>query len=162
MEIDATDGGVRISLSRQEADLLRRLTDELRSLLRDSGGEDPVRERLFPDAYEDPEDARTYRELTGDDLEAAKLEALTSIRESLGARGRAVAELEDGEAETWVRALTDLRLAIGTRLGIDEEQMSAEIDPDDPDSGSLAVLHWLGYLQQTLLEALGEPPEEGT
>lgn len=162
MEVEATDDGVRLSLSRQEADLLRRLTDELRSLLQDSAEEDPVRERLFPDAYEDPEDARSYRELTFDDLEAAKLEALTSIRESLGARGRAVAELEDAETETWVRALTDLRLAIGTRLGIDEEQMSAELDPDDPDSGSLAVLHWLGYLQQTLLEALGEPPEEGT
>lgn len=162
MEVEPTDDGVRLSLSRQEADLLRRLTDDLRSLLRDADEEDPVRERLFPDAYENPDDARAYRELTSDSLETAKLEGLTAIRDALGGRGGTKTELGEEDAESWIRALTDLRLAIGTRLGIDEEAMSAELDPDDPEAGSLAVLHWLGYLQQTLLEALGEPPEGGT
>lgn len=162
MDVEPTDDGLRLSLSAQEADLLRRLTDELRSVLRASDDpDDPVIARLFPDAYEDPEEAREYRELTAETLEAAKLEALTTIRGALGKRGGATADLPPEDAESWIRALTDLRLTLGVHLDVDEEQMAGELDPDDPQAGSLAVLHWLGYLQQTMLEALGEPPEPG-
>jgi hypothetical protein len=50
--------------------------------------------------------------------------------------------------------LTDLRLAIGTRLDVTEEKMSDDIDPDDPEAAALSVLHWLGWVQGTILEAI--------
>lgn len=161
MNVEAAEGGVRLSLDRHEADLLRRLAREMRALLDDGDEDDPVLDRLFPRAYDDDEDERTFRELTEDSLETSKLEGIGILSATLGPDGPVDETLDPEAADRWVRALTDLRVAIGVRMDVDEERMGAEIDPADPDAGSLSVLHWLGFLQQTLLEALGEPPDGG-
>ena len=53
-----------------------------------------------------------------------------------------------------VASLTDLRLALGTRLGVDEERMGAAVDPAGPDAAAMTVLHWLGWVQEGILSAL--------
>lgn len=55
----------------------------------------------------------------------------------------------------WLRCLTDLRLALAERLEIGDEDMSAyeRLDEDDPRAGMYAVYSWLGYLQETLVDA---------
>jgi hypothetical protein len=146
--------GARLVLDKAEAELLKNLTSEYRALLR--GGRtdrgDPVYDRLFPSAYETAEDERAYRDLVGDDLQTHKLEALDRVTSSLEATDITI----DGEDfDAWVQTLTDLRLAIGTRLDVDEDRMAAEPDPHDPDTPSLQVLHWLGWIQQGLIEARG-------
>jgi hypothetical protein len=142
----------RLVLDPMEAQLLRNLTTEYRALLEsgriDRG--DPIYDRLFPSAYEAPKDEAAYRELIGDDLQTHKLEALDVVTKGLE---NTTVDVEGDDFEAWIRTLTDLRLAIGTRLEVDEERMAAEPDPRDPDAQSLQILHWLGWITEGLLEA---------
>ena len=143
-----TRRGVRLILDPMETQLLRQLIEEFSGLLgtgRTDRG-DPVYDRLFPSAYELPKDEAAYRELIGNDLEQHKLAAAQTVHDALGKRKTDVT-IEDDDFETWIQHLTDLRLALGTRLEIDEPRMEAEIDPSDPDAQAMFVLHWLGFVQ---------------
>jgi hypothetical protein len=137
-----------------EAAALRSLVDQMRLVLTDDRPGDPARARLFPDAYEDRAEAAAFRDLVGDELRTAKLDALGTVAATLGPAGRVERELSLDEAEAWLRALTDLRLTIGARLKVTEEMMAAEVDLDAPDALALSTLHWLGWLQESLLEQI--------
>ena len=145
---------ILLTLEEQEVQLLRGLVEEVRELIEASGG-DPVRRRLFPSAYQDEDEEAAFEELVGRELRAGKLSALDEIDKALGGHDGSTIELSPREADTWLRALNDIRLAIGTRLDVTEEKMSQDIDPDDPETAGLAVLHWLGWLQESLLDHLG-------
>ena len=145
---------ISLKLNVAEASVLRDLVEQMRALFRESDATDPVRKRLFPDAYKDEKDAAAYREMTGGDLSAAKLEALDRVSESLGQKGSAKIKLGDEDAEAWIRALTDMRLAIGTRLEVTEIMMDFEPDQSDPRFAPLQTLHWLGWLQERILEQM--------
>ena len=62
------------------------------------------------------------------------------------------------EAETmaWLGALNDLRLALGTRLGVSEDdpEQFANLTEDDPSWTSHLVYNWLGGLQELLVHCL--------
>ena len=155
MKLKGRGGRVRLSLDDAEASIMRELIAEMQMLLEaDIPHSDEVKQRLFPTAYEDPDNEETYREMTASDLENAKLENLRVVRDALGDRGRTDVELGPDDVGSWLRLLTDLRLAIGVRLDVTEETMSAEIDPDDPNASAYAVLHWLGWLQGSILERI--------
>ena len=159
MRVDGGGGTPTLHVEEHEAGLLRQLVDESRLLLEaDIPREDPVIARLFPDAYEDPEHARTYEEMVGGELRASKLEALGRVGDSLGASGDAAVDLSDETANAWLAWLTDVRLAVGTRLGVTEETMGADIDPRSPDAAAWEVLHWLGWIQESIIERLGPLP----
>jgi len=145
---------IPLKLNATEASILRDLVEQLRALVKESDGTDPVRARLFPDAYEDVDDSTAYRDLTGGDLSAAKLEALDRVAETLGSGGSTKVRLTEEEAEAWVRTLTDMRLAIGTRLEVTETTMNLEPEPDDPAFAPFHTLHWLGWLQERILERM--------
>jgi len=152
-----SNGTVEVRLESQEAELMRSLIEEIHTLLAaDASRNDPVVERLFPDAYESRKDARAFRDLVGDDLRAGKREALTTVESKLGNSGEADLALTPDEVEAWLTVLTDLRLAIGTRLGVTEETMDQEPDPNDPDGAAISVLHWLGWLQEMTLSELSK------
>ena len=149
------DGHVRLRLDENESALLRSLVAEMQILLEaDIPAEDEVKRRLFPRAYEDADNEATFRDLTASDLENAKLDALRRVRDALGEDGPREIDLDPDAVESWLRLLTDLRLAIGVRLDVTDESMSEPIDPDDPNAGALSVLHWLGWLQGSILERL--------
>ncbi|MEU5522330.1 DUF2017 domain-containing protein [Streptomyces sp. NPDC047860] len=136
---------------------------------------DPVLRRLFPDAYSDPEatpqgkeaeEQRAYsaefRRYTENDLRAAKRDnALTVIR-SLDAlasedEGGAVLKLSPDESQKWLGALNDLRLAIGSRLEINDEDDSDllfHLPDEDPRKPMVMAYLWLGGLQETLVSTL--------
>ncbi len=146
--------GATLHLEEVEVLLMRRLTDELRTLVTGTKSKkDPVVRRLFPDAYEEIEDEKAYREMIGDDLTVEKLRAIDAVSDAVEKDGPIELTLSDDDFATWVACLTDLRLAIGTRLEVDEERMGTEIDPSDPDAQSLTILHWLGYVQDGLLQS---------
>jgi Domain of unknown function (DUF2017) len=154
----ARGGGIKLRLEEHEADLMRELAEEMKALLEaDIPRADPVIGRLFPDAYDAAPDAEAYRDLVEDDLKGAKRRARAVVEETLGRRGSVSTTLSSEEAEMWLTFLTDVRLAIGTRLEITEERMGADIDPDDPDAAALSVLHWLGWLQEMTLQKMGGP-----
>jgi len=147
----APDGGISMSLDPQEVELLKGLLAEMRLLLEaDIPRGDQVMQRLFPDAYDNTEEASAYRELVDDDLRSAKLAALKEVSDGLDA----TMTLSPEQASAWLTLLTDLRLAIGTRLDVTEETMADEIEPDDPDAPAYSVLHWLGWIQEMMLRAM--------
>ena len=145
------DEGLRTSLSADERALLLNLLGELESLLDEPHGSDMVEQRLFPDAYDDESDAAAFHELVGNELRDWKVRSVRAVKERVQGRGPLETSIPEDEIEQWLTALTDLRLAIGTRLDVTEEMMETEIDPEDPEGAALSVLHWLGWLQESIL-----------
>ncbi|HVF52324.1 MAG TPA: DUF2017 family protein [Actinomycetota bacterium] len=146
--------GIVLAFEGYEAQLLDDLTGELKRLLSaDLPKLEPVTARLFPDAYETLEDERAFRDLVGNDLRSAKLEAVETVRDHLS-DGDQTRALSEANIDAWLRVLTDIRLAIGTRLDVTDETMEQDPDPDDPDGPALSVLHWLGWVQGMMLDAL--------
>lgn len=148
--------------------------DLLASIFNDGPSEppaDPVLARLFPDAYGGPDlvpddDVRAssaeFRRYTENDLRSRKREdtlalirALDTLAPSAG--GSAELRLKPDECRQWLGALNDLRLAIGTRLEVTDEEDGGELLrlPDsDPRKPMVMAYLWLGGLQETLVESL--------
>jgi hypothetical protein len=141
-------GEVRLRLSHDERSLLAGLAEELRALLDGAPG-DPSLRRLFPPAYDEEQDERAYRELMGGELLDGRRAALDLVAETVD-RDRLSAE----EADTWLRALNDLRLVLGTRLDVQENTFAEEPDLNDPRGHALAVYAYLSWIQEQLVEAL--------
>lgn len=146
--------GLRMELEGFEADILRGLVEEMRVVLQTQDRKDPVTARLFPPAYDAAEDAEAFRELIGDELKNSKLAALKTLGDRIGPRGPVHTSLPRDEVDDWLRVLTDMRLAIGTRIDVTEEKMDEDLDPEDPDGPALSILHWLAWIQESMLHAL--------
>lgn len=146
----ARDGGIELTLSRDERTLLAGLAAELRALLDGDTGEPSLR-RLFPPAYEDAADERAYRDLAGESLLDGRRAALELLAETVD-RDRLSAE----EADAWLRALNDLRLVLGTRLDVQQDTFAADLRRDDPNAPALAVYGYLSWIQEQLVAALSE------
>jgi hypothetical protein len=136
---------------------------------------DPVLKRLFPDAYSDPEgtpgpkraeEERAYsaefRRYTENDLRAGKRENALAVIRSLDAlasagEGGAVLKLSPGESQQWLSSLNDLRLAIGSRLEItdeDDTDLLYHLPDEDQRKPMVMAYLWLGGLQETLVSTL--------
>ena len=142
------EGSFRLRLSDGERELLRALPAELEEVL-GSEAEDPSLRRLFPPAYErDEESEAEYRRLMAGELLEGRQAALRLVRETAG-RERLTAE----ELDAWLRALNDLRLVLGTKLGVTEDMYGAELDPAHPQAYELSVYGYLSWLQEQLVAA---------
>ncbi|MEU6376950.1 DUF2017 domain-containing protein [Streptomyces sp. NPDC046909] len=136
---------------------------------------DPVLRRLFPDAYSDPEgtpeakeaeEQRAYssefRRYTENDLRAGKRDSALAVIRTLDALspvddGGAVLKLSVEESKQWLGALNDLRLAIGSRLEITDEEdtdLLYRLPDEDPRKPMVMAYLWLGGLQETLVTTL--------
>jgi hypothetical protein len=131
---------------------------------------DPVVLRLFPDGYrEDDEAAAEFRRFTERSLREAKAESAATMLASLEAvsvmdpakedvskREKIRLRLDPAKALAWLRTLTDLRLALGTRLGVEEgdDEHWEVLGDDDPRRHIHDVYDWLGWVQETLVRAL--------
>ncbi|MEU3249982.1 DUF2017 domain-containing protein [Streptomyces sp. NPDC006997] len=137
---------------------------------------DPVLRRLFPDAYDDPEGApgsaerteelRSYssefRRYTENDLRAGKRDNALAVIRSLdglaaAGEGGAVLKLSADDSRQWLGALNDLRLAIGSRLDIADEEdtdLLYRLPDEDPRKPMVMAYLWLGGLQETLVNTL--------
>ncbi|MCP3819463.1 DUF2017 domain-containing protein [Streptomyces sp. A3M-1-3] len=135
---------------------------------------DPALARLFPDAYGGPDAAHEeadeelrarsaeFRRFTENDLRARKREdALAMVRTldalTAGGDGGAVLELTEDDSRRWLGALNDLRLAIGARLEVTDEDENDELyrlPDDDPRKPMVMAYLWLGGLQETLVDTL--------
>lgn len=146
-----------------EVAVLRQVSAEIIGLLTDSFEHgDPVVDRLFPDLYrDDPEASVELRELTEGELKTAKIDQAGAILAVLPSSGGAVVRLDAEAAHAWLLALNDVRLALGTRLEVtDDTDLMDELDDavmSDPTSvrvRQLTMYHYLGMLQESLLEAI--------
>jgi Domain of unknown function (DUF2017) len=146
--------GVHVHFDEHEASLLRQLLAEMATLLEAEIEADPVNHRLFPDAYESDEDSRSYKDLVGYELRSQKIEGLRAVQRTVGEDGEIDKTISQDDAAGWLAVLNDIRLAVGTRNDVTEEKMSAEPDPDDPSASAMFVLHWLGWVQEEILELM--------
>jgi hypothetical protein len=139
-----------------EAGIVGLLLDQLEQLLDadpdDSGG-DPVMERLLPAGHTgDPEIAADFRGMTEAGLRSGKADDLAIVRATLPPEGGEV-RLDDDQARAWLRTTNDLRLALGTRLGVTADTEPPE-DTADEEGSQLAVYYWLTAVQGSLVDAL--------
>jgi hypothetical protein len=171
LEIDAAEAGLLATLARELAELfdggVEGVADEtdpqdpLSALLGpfDSGEEslDPVIRRLLPDAYrDDAEAAADWRRLGRSEVRSVKSEAIRLVLSDVSdvAAGGAVTLRLDGDhLGPWLAVLTDMRLAIGTRLDITEDWVSdaLRLADDDPRRAAYSVYDWLSVLQESIV-----------
>lgn len=113
--------------------------------------------RLRPDAYAADVDegraAAEFRRFTEGDLEALQRSRVATVVETLSDGDRF--DLDEGQAQAWVGALNDLRLAQGSRLGIEDDDALESLPP----SPGLQMFGLLGALLHDLLVALGAPSD---
>jgi hypothetical protein len=165
--------GQLVELLRNEAAVPRDDIDPFEAMMDFSGPtqepEDPVLARLFPTAYPDDEEAASeFRRFTEGGLRDGKAAAAVAIIDGLEEAGLPQELTEDGlmidveldaaTAEMWMRSFTDLRLALATRLGVEEgdEAYWHSLPEDDPRSQAHDIYEWVGYLQETLVGALSQ------
>jgi hypothetical protein len=119
--------------------------------------------RLLPDAYRDDGDAaREFRRLTEADLRATKRGGLSQLVADLSAagavphRGGLRLDLDEDSAAAWLPALTDVRLALGTRIGVTEDMDDerATLSVDAPRYAQIATYDWVSWLQDAMVRAL--------
>lgn len=160
-----------VELLRNEAAVPHDDRDPFEALMDFSGPtsepEDPVLARLFPTAYPDDEEAAAeFRRFTEGGLRDGKAATAVAIIDGLeeaglppelSADGLVIdVELEEPEAEAWMRSFTDLRLALATRLEIEDgdEDYWYSLPDDDPRAQIHDIYEWVGLLQETLVNAL--------
>ena len=123
----------------------------------DSAPTDPAIARLLPDAYgDDAVASREFRQFTERSLATRKVHNASVVIESLAADGGTVS-LDDAGAQSWMKALSDIRLAIASRLGIEADDDEGNLDGDEALM-LRDVYDWLAYVVESLLEAI-EPEE---
>ena len=144
--VTAQDGPrLRLDLVDRERELLRSLLDQLAELLTD-GDDDPAVERLLPDGYrDDPESAAEFRQYTRSGLIERKTAFAGAVAGELDGEGPVL--LSPMQAERWLPTLTDLRLVLAERLGIDD-------DEDEADGPIADVYDWIGILQAGMIAQL--------
>lgn len=177
---------LRLGLAPQEAALLISLIDSMTELLgptteptgdpleqlqslgeQTAPPEDPALQRLFPDAYRDDDDAAAdFRRYTEEGLRRLKADRLVTSRmvlsEAIPAEadaGRVVGiDVSRDKIPALLGALNDMRLVLGSRLDIvdDEQEVTLLWDPDDPRHQQFEIYQWLTWLQATLLDAIAK------
>ncbi len=160
-----------VELLRNEAAVPREGRDPFEALMDFSGPtsapEDPVLARLFPTAYRDDEEAAAeFRRFTEGSLRDGKAAGAIAVIDGLEEAGLPAelreeglmidVELDPGTAEAWLRSFTDVRLALATRLEVEEgdEAYWASLPDDDPRAQAHDIYEWVGFLQETLVDAL--------
>jgi hypothetical protein len=174
-------GGARAYLAPAEASLLRSLVGQVIALVAPDGPpapsenddlldwdaefayedqpqtpEDPVLARLLPDGYrDDPTSAQEFRKYTESSLRSAKQQAAQEMLDTLPEEGGRI-QLTHDQAHAWLKALNDVRLALGVRLNVTEEfeQQWGRLRADDPQWAAFEVYAWLGAVQESLVRAL--------
>ena len=157
-----------------EAQLITQLVGQIRELLTnsadsatDSAADEPRDAavlRLLPDAYsDDHEAAAEFRRFTAAGLAEKKMRnadvvTLDLARSAASATPTAV-ELDVASVQAWLRSLTDVRLVLAHRLGIETDD--AERATTNDDELMIGDLYdWLGWVQGSLVQVLDTTTDE--
>jgi hypothetical protein len=127
--------------------------------------EDPIVSRLLPDFHrlddavgpvsdEDRDSAAALRSLHEPELLDQKTGVAGVLLDTCPPGGGLV-KISLEHADAWLSALNDVRLALGTTLGV-SENMPDELPDDDPRAPHLGVYHWLTWMQESLVTALAD------
>lgn len=153
--------GCQLNLPPEERQLLESLPNQLAGVLAalDLEAGDPPENlrRLFPRAYvADDEADSAFAASTREELAASHRQALETLAGTAQAAG-----LGPEEMAGWMTALTDLRLVLGTALGVKDDE---EWAPELPLESEFVIYQYLTLLQAELIdvmEATLPPPTPG-
>lgn len=120
--------------------------------------EDPVLQRLLPDASHDREEAAQLRRLSEGSLRESKTSDLRTARMLLE---RSPLSVPEGQAPVLGRALNDVRLTLSARLNIEEDsdaervhRMAVSGRTKSAESFMAEVYTFVTWLQETLFSAM--------
>jgi hypothetical protein len=137
-------GGARIVAGPIQRTLVGQLLERLEERI---GTDDPTTRRLFPPAYPDDDAAEAeYRSMVRGDLLDGKREAIETVRSTLDAE-----ELDAAQTAAWLAVLNDLRLVIGTEIGVTQD-LDDLPDEDDPSHPRFVEYVFLGWLVEQFVE----------
>lgn len=167
------------SFESAEAALIADLVDQVRQLFahrRSESPDDPLAQltgitvgssrrpsdaalaRLFPDFSADDADLSAgMRSLHEPSLLAAKDAAAMTLLDTLPRSGGQV-RLDEATAVAWSQAINDVRLALGVRLEItdDDTDPPGADDPESPQAAMYSTYRWLSAVQDSLVTTLLE------
>lgn len=119
---------------------------------------DPAVARMLPVASDDPEVADEYRRFTDLSLRQAKISHLKLAAMDIQA---GTVHLDTEHANAWAAALNDVRLTLGSRLGIasatDAQRIGEHTDWEQVETTEdyMALLYnFVTWLQDSLMQAL--------
>ncbi len=146
-----------VRLGKHERSLLVELVRQSRTLLEtEDPSSDPAVARLFPAAYrDDPLRNLEYETSLGGAPRSGKLQALDTVERTANARA-----LSEEDFLAWLGVVNDLRLVLGTRIEVTEESTEEDFAAGGPRD-AYHVYQFLGWVQQEMLFALGEPGPGG-
>ncbi len=143
------NGKFKMDFPSHLCELLVSLANELDEVI---DGDSPDLKRLFPTAYaDDPDMDAGYQILARGQLVDHRRAAIETVRESMS-----LDELDEKQVNAWMLVINDLRLVIGTRLDVseDDEMMFESPDPDDPNGYLTEVYRVLGFMLGDIVDAL--------
>ena len=144
----ARDGTFQLRLTDEERDLVASLSGQLRELLLSDQPEGV--ERLFPPGYSNDDERQTeYQLITHDELLEKRLASVDIVEQTV-----TKTSLTEEELSSWMGAINDLRLVLGTRLDVTEDMDRLALD--DPRAPSFAVYQYLTYLLSEIVQALSD------
>jgi hypothetical protein len=139
-----------------EAGTLSHLASQIIALLdeRSARDADPAMLRLLPEAYpDDAEASEEFRRFTADGLAERKTSnarrMITDLAGAAAATSPTAVKVDAQAAQAWIRTLTDIRLTVAARLGIETD---GDLGSDDPVM--LDLYDWLGFVQGSLVDCL--------
>ncbi|WP_024795431.1 oxidative stress transcriptional regulator AosR [Tomitella biformata] len=127
---------------------------------------DPILKRLLPDFHrpdKDPDSSSARSDENVDingalrglhelDIIDAKRQVAKELLRTLPPEGGRVT-LSIEEADCWLTAVNDVRLALGSALKIDVDTPD-ELPEGDPRAADMDVYHWLTWLQDSLVQVM--------
>jgi hypothetical protein len=151
MRVTRRRGVTKLSLDEVEVLVLGQLLDELDELVETMERDDEVTSRLFPAGHRDDDGvSQQFRDLTEESLREVRRVRYGVIRAALPPGGGSV-EISADDQVPWLTTINDLRLALGTKLGVSDEE--PDIDPTSPEAQPWALYYWLTGLQDSLVRA---------
>jgi hypothetical protein len=142
-------GQIELTMDPWEADALLVVPELLESV--GEAGADPAADRLDQAPYpDDPEAAAEFRRLMASEMAQSRAADRSAFSLTVEQAPQGVS-LSPGEAEAWLRVLAEARLVLASRVGIIEDGWEDDLSESDPP---VALLHYLGWLQQSLAETL--------
>lgn len=172
-----TPHGYAARFEKAELDLIRDLAEDVVALLESPAAEgndplealvgivenpsvpeDPAVARVLPAGSSDPEAALEYRRYTEQDLRAAKVANLRLLAFDIEAGD---IMLNDEHAHSWASALNDIRLVLGSRLDITDEERANRVHRltdwskvENDDEYLAVVYNFVTWVQDSLMVAL--------
>ena len=144
------DGSIEVAFPDWLREEIGNLLGQLRQLMTTDAPADDRLERLFPPAY--PDDAESEAEYQGFmrvELVSSRLAAIDKVEATLYDE-----QINDEQLTAWMAAINDVRLVLGTLLGVTEEMDHASLDDKDPNFGGFLLYDQLTFVLGEIIEVL--------